>query len=206
MKKGERRKDELIRIAYRKFLEKGYEQTSVDEIIEEAGVAKGTFYYHFPSKEATLEAVIDMMITEEVGRAREAAAAPVPVPEKIVAVIGSLRPEREEESIAIAVQDRENFRLHEKLNKRLLTEAVPLISGVVREGIRQGIFACEQVEERVKMMLILSSGLFDDGDFTENDAAVFIDMAEKTFGAKPGTMAFIRELIAGGKKNDGREG
>ena len=205
MKKGERRKDELIRIAYRKFLEKGYEQTSVDEIIEEAGVAKGTFYYHFPSKEATLEAVIDMMITEEVSRAREAAASPVPVPVKMAAVIGSFRPEREEKSMAMAVQDRENFRLHEKLNKRLLAEAVPLLSVVVREGIRQGIFACEQVEERVKMMLILSSGLFDDGDFTENDAAAFIDIAEKTFGAKPGTMAFIRELIAGGKKDDGRE-
>ena len=32
-KKGERRKEELIKIAYKKFLEKGYEKTSVDEII-----------------------------------------------------------------------------------------------------------------------------------------------------------------------------
>ena len=38
-----------------------------DEIIAEAGIAKGTYYYYFPSKEATLEAVIDMMIDEEAG-------------------------------------------------------------------------------------------------------------------------------------------
>ena len=42
MKKGEKRRQELIRIAYRMFISKGYEQTSVDEIIDAAGIAKGT--------------------------------------------------------------------------------------------------------------------------------------------------------------------
>ena len=36
MKMGERRKQELLRIAYRMFVEKGYENTSIDEIIAEA--------------------------------------------------------------------------------------------------------------------------------------------------------------------------
>ena len=44
MKKGERRKQELLQIAYRMFVEKGYDNTSVDEIIAEAGIAKGTYY------------------------------------------------------------------------------------------------------------------------------------------------------------------
>lgn len=42
MKKGEKRRRELLQIAYRLFLSRGYENTSVDEIIEEAGIAKGT--------------------------------------------------------------------------------------------------------------------------------------------------------------------
>ena len=62
MKKGERRKLELLQIAYRLFLTRGYENTSVDEIIEEAGIAKGTYYYYFESKEQMLEEVIGMMI------------------------------------------------------------------------------------------------------------------------------------------------
>ena len=40
MKKGEKRRKELLEIAYRMFLSKGYENTSVDSIIEEAGIAK----------------------------------------------------------------------------------------------------------------------------------------------------------------------
>ena len=40
--KGERRKRELLKIAYRMFVQKGYEETSIDEIIAEAHIAKGT--------------------------------------------------------------------------------------------------------------------------------------------------------------------
>lgn len=69
--KGEKRKQELLQIAYRLFLTKGYEETSVDEIIEEAKIAKGTFYYHFKSKEELLEALINKMITEKVEQAKK---------------------------------------------------------------------------------------------------------------------------------------
>ena len=82
------------------FIEKGYENTSIDEIIAEAGIAKGTYYYYFESKEATLEAVIDMMIEEEVGKAKEVLAASLPVSMKLVSVICSFRPAQDEQVIA----------------------------------------------------------------------------------------------------------
>ena len=50
MKKGEQRKQELLKLAYRMFIEKGYENTSIDEIVAKAGIAKGTYYYYFASK------------------------------------------------------------------------------------------------------------------------------------------------------------
>lgn len=202
MKKGEKRKQELLKIAYRMFVENGYDNTSIDEISAEAGIAKGTYYYYFPSKEATLEAVIDMMIDDEIGRARKFIASPLSVLEKMAAVIYSLRPAQDEESIARAAQAEENIILHEKLNKRLIAVATPLLSEVVREGISQGIFNCEQVEERVRMILIMSSSMFDKGDFTENDVIAFIDMVEKTVGTKSGTMGFIRQVITGGQRDE----
>lgn len=198
MKKGEQRKQELLKIAYRMFIEKGYENTSIDEIIAEAGIAKGTYYYYFPSKEDTLEAVIDMMINEEVAKAKEVVASPMPITQKLAAVIYSLRPGQEEQNIAKVVESNENIILHDKLNKRLIAEAVPLLSSVVREGIETGVFNCEQIEERVKMILIICSGLFDEDDFTENEVTAFIDVTEKIFGAQPGTMSFVSGLIIGG--------
>ena len=204
MKKGEIRKQELISIAYSMFIRKGYENTSIDEIIAEAGIAKGTYYYYFPSKEATLEAVIDMMIMAEVEAAKGAIQSQLSVPEKIVAVIASFRPGNGEEGIAEAVEADENIVLHDRLNKRIIEEAVPLLSEVVREGIKNRIFKCGQIEERVRMILILSSAVFDETHFSENDVIAFIDAVEKILGAKPGTMEFVRKLITEGDNDENR--
>ena len=202
MKKGEKRKQELLGIAYRMFLEKGYEKTSVDEIINEAGIAKGTYYYYFESKEATLEAVIDMMINEEVIRAKEVLASQIEIPQKLVSVIYALRPAQDEQVIADALEAKENIIMHDKINRRIVEEARPIIAEVVKEGISQGLFSCTNVEERVKMLLILSQHAFNDGEFSDRDVEVYIDLVEKTLGAEAGMMGFIKELIAGGQDGE----
>lgn len=59
---GETSKDKIIRTAWDLFYEKGYDATTLNDIIEKAGVAKGTFYYHFPSKDTllnTLSTILD---------------------------------------------------------------------------------------------------------------------------------------------------
>ena len=193
--KGQRRKKVLLQIAYRMFIEKGYDNTSIDEIIAEAGIAKGTYYYHFPSKEATLEAVIEMMISEEAERAKEVISAPIPVPQKIVAVIMTMRPQQEESGIANTLERSENIVMHEKANSRLLDVTTPILTEVVKEGISQGIFDCTNIEERVKMILFMCQRMFDSSSFNERDIEVFIDMVEKTLGAQAGTMGFIKGLI-----------
>lgn len=40
--KGEKRKQALLDIAYRLFIQKGYEETGIDDILAEAKIAKGT--------------------------------------------------------------------------------------------------------------------------------------------------------------------
>ena len=45
------KKDEIVEIASRLFYEQGFGATGIKQIIDEAGVAKGTFYTHFSSKD-----------------------------------------------------------------------------------------------------------------------------------------------------------
>ena len=195
MRKGERRKQELLDIAYRMFITRGYENTSIDDIIAEAGIAKGTYYYYFQSKEQTLEEVIGMMIEKEIEAAGSILDSPLPVPQKIVAIIASIRPAPEEQTIEGALMQPENIIMHQKIKRRLIEKVVPLLTKAAEEGVEQGIFSCDNIPERVRMMLVISSEIFDESCFTDRDIDVFIDITEKILGAKSHSMDFIRQLI-----------
>jgi transcriptional regulator, TetR family len=199
MKKGERRKQDLLNIAYRMFIEKGYENTSVDDIIIEAGIAKGTYYYYFESKEATLEAVIEMMIEKAENIAKAALMNPVPIPQKLASVVYAFQPNKDEIVITDVLERKENIVMHDKIGKKIVEVAVPILSDIVREGIAQGIFACTNVEERVKMLLIMSQNMLDYGAYSNKDIEVYVDMLEKSLGAKEGIMSFISEFLLEGQ-------
>lgn len=53
-KRGKPMKDRIIHAAWHLFREKGYDQTTVDEIIELSHSSKGSFYHYFKGKEALL--------------------------------------------------------------------------------------------------------------------------------------------------------
>ena len=61
----------IARIAARLFAERGYDATSVREIVEAAGVTKPTLYYHFGSKKGLAEALLTRPMTEFIGSLRE---------------------------------------------------------------------------------------------------------------------------------------
>lgn len=195
MRKGEKRKLELLEIAYRMFISRGYENTSVDDIIAEAGIAKGTYYYYFESKEQTLEEVIGMMIDKEIEAAGAILDSDMPVPQKIIGIIASINPSQEEKTIEGALMQPENIVMHQKIKRRLVEKVMPLLARAVEEGVEQGIFSCDNIPERVKMMLVLSNELFDETEYTDKDVDVFIDITEKLLGAEKGSLIFIKQLI-----------
>lgn len=196
MKKAER-KQELLKTAYDLFLSKGYDAVSVDEIIKAAGIAKGTYYYYFKSKEETLEEVIALMIAAEEQKAKAILEMPIPVPQKIVGIISSFRPDQAEQDIVETLNRNENLLMHERVNSKIIEVAVPLLTKAAEEGIEQGIMNCDFLEERVRMLLILSNKIFDDGITSESTLLVYIDIVEKILGTPKGTMDFIKGLVMG---------
>ena len=196
MKKGEKRRQMLLEIAYDLFIRNGYENTSVDDIITAAQIAKGTYYYYFESKEQMLEEVIGMMISAEAENAKQILDSTAPVPMKIAGIISAMHPTSDESEIGDQLNRPENLLMHNKIQRRLIDTIVPLMTEAVEQGIREGIFNCSLIPERVRLLLRIGSTVFDEEDFTANDIEVFIDLSEKLLGAQKGTMGFIKQLIS----------
>ena len=57
MKKGDLKKQEILKTAESRFCKYGYEATSIQDILDDLHTSKGSFYHHFTSKESLLEAI-----------------------------------------------------------------------------------------------------------------------------------------------------
>ena len=55
------KRDKIVRSAAKLFLDKGYENVSINDIIDVVGGSKGTIYSNFGSKEKLFEAVVEQM-------------------------------------------------------------------------------------------------------------------------------------------------
>ncbi len=61
-KKNQRRtKSRIVSAAWKLFYEQGYEDTTIEEIIEVSGTSKGSFYHYFEGKDALLGSLAYMM-------------------------------------------------------------------------------------------------------------------------------------------------
>jgi len=74
VERGRATRDKLLATARRLFGRDGYEATSVEAVLREAGVARGSLYHHFESKPALFDAVLDQVVAETAAQAAAAAA------------------------------------------------------------------------------------------------------------------------------------
>ena len=63
-KRANSKRDKIVRSAAKLFLEKGYDNVSINDIIDVVGGSKGTIYSNFGSKEKLFEAVVEQMCSD----------------------------------------------------------------------------------------------------------------------------------------------
>ena len=88
VKEATERKNEILDAAAVLFMKKGFDNTSTNDILDAVGIARGTLYHHFKSKEEVMDALIDRQMEKILSAARQAAAdLSVPVAERSIRTI-----------------------------------------------------------------------------------------------------------------------
>jgi AcrR family transcriptional regulator len=165
------RRSELIDCAQKLFYSKGYESTSVRDIVDAAGVAKGTFYYYFDSKQAILEAVVDELIVYSVLLIQEIVNNPtLNATEKwtqALGAVGSWKADQKEQLIALMrmMQSDENALLFFKVQMKTVETVAPELGKIAVQGVEEGVFDTDFAESAAEIALssafTLSSSVYD---------------------------------------------
>ena len=213
VKAPDERRSELIATAQQLFYTKGYERTSVSDIVKAVGVAQGTFYYYFDSKQAILEALV-AELTAQQHVLYEAIVADETLNAiqkwtRAVQVIGDWKIERKAELLALArvILKDENVLLRHKLRTQKVQMAAPILTEIIVQGIAEGVFETAHVEEAAEIVYAISEAFSDtladillNPDNYDNPVALYrrkyaaVQTAiERVLGATPGSLPLADE-------------
>ncbi|HYE68197.1 MAG TPA: TetR/AcrR family transcriptional regulator [Anaerovoracaceae bacterium] len=203
VKEGEVRRREILVTARELFVTKGYEQTSINDILKIVDIAKGTFYYYFASKEEVLEAII-LDIVEEGARKAEQIIKDksIPLVNRIMMAIMAQAPEFEgSEEIKEEMHKVENAKLEQLYTRAMLKRMTPVLREPVTEGIEQDVFHLEYPTECIESILLLGHMMFDcdvfEWEMVEYPKKIqaFLYNAERMLGTKEGELKEFMQMF-----------
>ena len=193
------RRLEIIQTAERLFGEVGFSKCSVDMIIRDIGVAKGTFYYYFKSKEEILGAIVDRTLGRIIEQTQQAAdnTSLTALTKMQLLLSDSHVGDEDASDIAEMLHLPENRQLHEITNIQTVLRLSPIFATIVEQGNREGVFATSRPLETIQLLLTGAQFLLDGGlfSFSEQDIRSLREVAqeiiEKSLGAEPGSFNFM---------------
>ena len=198
-KAPEERRLEIIETAERLFREVGFAACSVDAIIKEIGVAKGTFYYYFKSKEAILAAIVERTLDQIVEMTEQVAGDTSlgALAKMELLLSGSHVGDEDTSDVVDMMHLPGNRELHELTNIQTVLRLSPIFASIVEQGSREGVFAAKRSLETIQFLLTGAQFLLDGGLFNFSDAEtkarreVAQSIIEWSLGATPGSFGFM---------------
>lgn len=207
VKKADERRNEILDTADELFGQKGFDGTSTNDILERVGIARGTLYHHFKSKEDIMDALIERYNVRLLGAAQEIAAdKSIPVVERIIRVVMALNISGESSSKEIMehIHKPQNALMHQKIQRVIINGVTPILTGIIREGIEQGLFSTPFPYECMEMVVTYANTVFDDDmvQMTNEERAsrmqAFVCNVERLLGAESGSLMDAMQMFGRG--------
>ncbi len=206
------RRNEILDAAQRLIYTKGYEQMTIQDILDDLQIAKGLVYYYFDSKQAMLTALIERMMNTI-----EQLVSPIVndpdlrALEKFQHLFATLSRWETEQKTFIASLLRvwytdDNAIVREKARIMTVKQVAPLFTVIIRQGIEEGVMTTAYPDQSGEVALYLIQGLEetiaglllsveaappDVLQRIEIAVAAYTDALGRTFGFSPDSLHLI---------------
>ncbi len=205
------KRNEILAVAQRLVYTKGYEQMTIQDMLDELQISKGAFYHYFGSKQALLEALIESMLDE-----MERLLIPVvhdahlSALEKFQGFFGTLISWKTEKKTFLLTLLRvwyadDNAIVREKARATAIKHNTPLLTVIIRQGIQEGVMTTSYPEQVGEVILSLGYGLSDtlgrvllsfepssdDWQHVNSTIGAYTDALERILGVSTGALSPI---------------
>lgn len=156
------RRSEILECAVQLFIERGYDATSINQIIGRAGISKGAFYHHFQSKEDLIEALAARYAEDAAANAR-----PILEDEtldsfsRLTLFLASMRQQKVQSAAQLRTTFEplfrtENLLLYHRSQQAIVEVMRPILAGIIARGIEEQCFDVPQADAATAAEVILN--------------------------------------------------
>jgi AcrR family transcriptional regulator len=206
------RRNDILDVAQRLIYTKGYEQMTIQDILDELSISKGAFYHYFDSKGAVLEALIERMAVTEVvpqltSIVRDPDMSALEKLNRYFSTAGRWKIAKKSfmlELVRVWMAD-ENAIVRQKLYSMSIKHVTPLLTEIIRQGIQEGVLSTPYPDQMGEVIYSIVQGLGDifgelllshdlkDDSLGQLDTVIsaYTDALERVLGAPSGSLHLI---------------
>ncbi|MCC3863746.1 TetR/AcrR family transcriptional regulator [Terrisporobacter petrolearius] len=205
------KRNEILNVAQNFVYTKGYEQMTIQDILTELGISKGTFFHYFTSKQAMLEALVERFMDQG-----EEQITPIVKDEDLsaieklnnyFAVAGKWKVGQKDYLISLmrVWYSDDNAIIRQKMLTYSTKRISPLLSAIILQGLHEGKFKpsfpdyagevvlslIQSVWDRLSMMILTDEHDGNSIDQMRIMLAAYTDSIEKVLGIPESTLRLI---------------
>lgn len=156
---------EILNATQRLVLTKGYEQMSIQDVLNEVKISSGAFHHYFASRGALLDAFIELIKQQSGEPLLQIVQNPqISAIEKLQGffnTLDSLRVEHKAEVVSIGRvwYSDDNAIVRQKVDEAVMEMRAPLLTEIVRQGIQEGVFTAAYPDQAGEVIMSLLQGM-----------------------------------------------
>lgn len=211
------KRNQILEAAQQLIYTKGYEQLTIQDLLDRLGISKGAFYHYFGSKQALLEAIVDQLGAQAeqifTGIVRDPALPTLVKLQQFFDASGRWKTERKDFLLALlrVWYTDDNVLVRSHMEVAMGRRIAPLLGTLIEEGVREGVLEARFPDETAAVVLALLTALGNGfaqlilSDRPRPEALArasrltiaFNDALERALGAPAGSLHLLDEPTMG---------